>query len=47
MTDTKPAAAKSAAAKSAEITCIICPNGCHITVKERPDGKCAAGARFT
>lgn len=26
--------------KPAEITCIICPNGCHITVKELPDGKC-------
>ncbi len=26
--------------KSAEITCIICPNGCHITVIEPPDGKC-------
>ncbi len=26
--------------KSAEITCIICPNGCHIMVTEQPDCKC-------
>jgi len=26
-------------AKPAEIRCIICPNGCLVTVKERPDGK--------
>lgn len=24
--------------KQKEITCIICPNGCHVTVTQKPDG---------
>ncbi|OLS15176.1 MAG: transcriptional regulator [Promethearchaeota archaeon CR_4] len=40
--------------KSAEIRCIICPNGCLVTVKERPDGTydtegagCKRGIEYT